>query len=531
MQPARLPAGKSAAKAIKRAPIARAKPRPVPSKPRAKTAPAKPARPPAKTTVVRTRQAPSKAFIGDDFLLSTPQAVELFHAYAQQQPIVDYHCHLPPDRIASDQPFANLTDIWLGGDHYKWRAMRANGIDERLITGDAPDREKFAAWAETVPKCLRNPLYHWTHLELRRPFGITDKLLGPDTAQDIWDRANSKLARADFSPRGIMRQMNVKVVCTTDDPVDDLAHHQATAISGFDVQVRPTWRPDKGLLVDQPALFNPWLDRLSAASGIAIHTWEDFQAALANRHQFFHVAGCRLSDHGLDTVYAEDYSLAEIATIFAAARKGQAADPLATARFKSAMLFEGAVMDHAAGWVQQFHIGAIRNTNSRAALRGPDLGYDSIGEADYAAPLARLLDRLDKNDRLARTILYNLNPRTNEVLATMIGNFQDGRTPGKMQFGSGWWFLDQKDGMEKQIDCLSNMGLLSRFVGMLTDSRSFLSYTRHEYFRRILCNKLGREMADGLLPNDIGMIGNLVADVCYRNAAAYFDFGLPAQGV
>jgi glucuronate isomerase len=517
-QPARAkPTPKRASK-----PVPKRASKPVPKRPLARPAKAaqargaKPARPAA------------QAFIHDDFLLSTPQARALYHGHAEHQPIVDYHCHLPPDRIASDQPFANLTDIWLGGDHYKWRAMRANGIDERCITGDAGDREKFAAWAETVPRCLRNPLYHWTHLELRRPFGISDRLLGPDTAQDIWDRCNAKLARADFSPRGIMTRMNVTVVCTTDDPVDDLIHHQAIAASGFGVQVRPTWRPDKGLLVDRPDLFNPWLDRLGAAAGVAIHTWEDFQHALAVRHRFFHATGCRLSDHGLDTVYAEDYTLAEIATIFAAARKGQAADPQATARFRSAMLYEGACMDHAAGWVQQFHIGAIRNTNSRAAARGPDLGYDSIGEADYAAPLARLLDRLDRGDRLARTILYNLNPRTNDVIATMIGNFQDGRTPGKMQFGSGWWFLDQKDGMERQLDSLSNMGLLSRFVGMLTDSRSFLSYTRHEYFRRILCNKLGREMADGLLPNDLDLVGDLVADVCYRNAAAYFDFGLAA---
>ncbi|MBA2479708.1 MAG: glucuronate isomerase [Planctomycetes bacterium] len=469
------------------------------------------------------------AFITEDFLLSTPRAVELYHGFAKDQPIVDYHCHLSPQDIATDRRFANLSAIWLAGDHYKWRAMRTNGIPERFITGDASDWEKFQRWAETVPKCLRNPLYHWTHLELKRPFGISDRLLGPDTARGIWDACNERLAESAFTARGIMRQMQVAVVCTTDDPVDSLDHHRAIAQdASFAVQVRPTWRPDKGMAIDDPATFNAWIARLEEASDTAIATMQQYRDALAKRHDYFHALGCRLSDHGLDTVYAEPYSDADIDAIFAAVRSGKAPNELESRRFKSAMLYEWAVMDHAKGWVQQYHIGAMRNNNTRQGRAlGPDQGFDSIGDANYAAPLSRLLDRLDSADRLARTILYNLNPRDNEVLATMLGNFQDGTVPGKLQFGSGWWFLDQKDGMERQIDALSNMGLLSRFVGMLTDSRSFLSYTRHEYFRRILCGMLGREMADGQLPDDVAMVGEMVADICYRNAAAYFDFGLP----
>ncbi len=463
--------------------------------------------------------------MGEDFLLSTPQAEALYHGVARDLPIIDYHCHLPPADIAADRRFEHLAAIWLEGDHYNWRAMRANGVAERFCTGDAPAREKFQRWAETVPRCLRNPLYHWTHLELKRPFGIVDRLLGPDTAEEIWRRGNALLAKSAFSARGIMRQMRVQAVCTTDDPCDSLMHHLRLREEGFEIQVRPTWRPDKAAAIEDPAAFNAWIARLEAASGRSVSSWQDFHDALAARHRAFHAAGCRLSDHGLDTVHAEPFTEAQLAAAFAKARSGQAPTAEEAARHRSAMLHLGAVMDHAAGWVQQFHIGALRNNSTRMhRTLGPDTGFDSIDDRCYARPLARFLDRLDQEDRLARTILYNLNPRDNEMIATMVGNFQDGSVAGKIQFGSAWWFLDQMDGMERQLDALSNMGLLSRFVGMLTDSRSFLSYTRHEYFRRILCAKLGAEMAEGLLPDDHALVGGLVRDVCHGNAAAYFGF-------
>ncbi len=465
-------------------------------------------------------------FIHKHFLLETDAAQRLYHEWAKDQPIIDYHCHLPPQDIAADKRWDNLTQIWLYGDHYKWRAMRSNGVAERYCTGDASDREKFDQWAATVPRCLRNPLYHWTHLELKRPFGISDRLLSPATADGIWDETNAKLAEDGFSARGIIAQMNVEVICTTDDPVDSLEHHRKVAKSGFATQVRPTWRPDKGMAIEDAGGFNLWLDQLAAASKLPIRTFEDYLAATAERHAFFHANGCRLSDHGLETVHASDYTRKEIDAIFAKVRAGGAADAVEAEKFKSCMLYEWAVLDHAKGWVQQFHLGAIRNNNSRLfKALGPDKGFDSIGDANYAKPLAKLLDRLDSTDQLAKTILYNLNPRDNEVLGTMIGNFQDGSVPGKLQFGSGWWFLDQLDGMSKQLDALSNLGLLSRFVGMLTDSRSFLSYTRHEYFRRLLCNKLGDEIERGLIPKDFDLVGNMVADVSYRNAAGYFGFG------
>jgi glucuronate isomerase len=471
-------------------------------------------------------------FITKHFLLQSDAARELYHDYAKPQPIIDYHCHLPPEQIAADRRFANLSHIWLAGDHYKWRAMRANGVPERLITGDAGDREKFQAWAETVPKCLRNPLYHWTHLELKRPFGIADRVLDGDTAQSVWDECNQRLAEPGFSARGIMEQMRVEVVCTTDDPVDSLEHHAAIAADRrFGIQVRPTWRPDKGMAVESQERFNAWVDQLATAADVHIKDFASYLDALRKRHDFFHLRGCRLSDHGIETVYADDYTAAGIKASFAKLRAGRELDPGEVARFKSAMLHEGALMDHAKGWVQQFHIGPIRNNNTRMfRALGPDTGFDSIGDASYARPLAKFLDRLDRDDRLAKTILYNINPKENEVLGTMLGNFQDGSVPGKIQLGSGWWFLDQKDGMEKQLDALSNLGLLSRFVGMLTDSRSFLSYTRHEYFRRVLCNLLGQEIEDGLLPRDFKLVGGMVADICYRNAAGYFGFGLAAGG-
>jgi glucuronate isomerase len=472
----------------------------------------------------------TNTFITENFLLQNDRAVKLYHGYARQQPIIDYHCHLPPAQIAEDRQFENLSQIWLYGDHYKWRAMRAAGVHERFCTGNASDWEKFQKWAETVPQTLRNPLYHWTHLELKRPFGIGDRLLNPETARGIWDDCNARLALPEFSACGIMRQMNVLLVCTTDDPTDSLEHHRAIAAnSSVLTRVLPTFRPDKALAVESPAAFNAWTDRLAAACGIDVgDRFDGFLAALRQRHDFFHSLGCRLSDHGIETFYAADYTASQVAAAFQRVRSGKTLQADEILKFRSAVLYELASMNCQKGWVQQFHFGAIRNNNTRMfQTLGPDTGFDSIGDVEVARPMARFFDRLDLAGRLTKTILYNLNPAHNELVATMIGNFQDGATPGKMQLGSAWWFLDQKDGMESQLAALSNQGLLSRFVGMLTDSRSFLSYTRHEYFRRILCNLLGAEMEQGLLPDDVELIGTLVVDVCYGNAARYFGFDLP----
>jgi len=468
-------------------------------------------------------------FITENFLLQSDTAAALYHQYARDLPIIDYHCHLPPRQIAEDHRFENLTQIWLYGDHYKWRLMRANGIDERYITGEAPDLEKFQKWAQTVPKTLRNCMYHWVHLELTRPFGISDRLLSPATAEGIWEDCNAKLAQPGFSARGIMKRMNVVLACTTDDPADSLEHHRAIAEDrSFDIRVLPTFRPGAGTAVESPEVFNTWVDKLAAAADVNIRDFDTYLDAIRRRHQFFHDMGCRLSDHGIETVYAADYRQDEIRKIFDKVRGDGRPAAEEIVKFKSAMLYELAVMDHQAGWTQQIHYGALRNNNTRMFERlGPDTGYDSIGECQIARPLSRLLDRLDRSGQLPRTILYNLNPRDNELIASMIGNFQDARTPGKMQFGPAWWYLDQIDGMTRQIEALSNAGLLSRFVGMTTDSRSFLSYTRHEYFRRLLCNILGGEMDAGLLPDDMELIGNMVADICYHNAAAYFGFDLP----
>ncbi len=466
-------------------------------------------------------------FITENFLLQNDRAVELYHRYARDLPIIDYHCHLPPSQIAADRRFENLTQIWLCGDHYKWRAMRAAGVAERYCTGNASDREKFQKWAETVPQTLRNPLYHWTHLELKRPLGIGDRLLGPDTAEGVWQECNATLARPEFSARGIMRQMNVVLVCTTDDPVDTLEHHRAIAAAGsFPVQVLPTFRPDKALAVEVPSVLNAWADRLAEVTGIDVSdSFDRYLDALRQRHDFFHSVGCRLSDHGLDTFYGAEYTPSEAAAAFRRVRSGQELSADHSAKFKSAVLYELAAMNCAKGWVQQFHFGVLRNNNSRMFRAiGPDTGFDSIDDPQVARPMARFFDRLDRDGRLAKTIVYNLNPTHTELAATMLGNFQDGVTPGKMQYGSAWWFLDQKDGMERQLNALSNQGLLSRFVGMLTDSRSLLSYTRHEYFRRILCNLLGAEMEQGILPNDVTLIGAMVRDICYGNAASYFGF-------
>jgi glucuronate isomerase len=470
-----------------------------------------------------------KHFLDENFLLSTDTAVELFHEFAKPQPIIDYHNHLPPDQVASNHKFRSLTEIWLNGDHYKWRAMRANGVPERFCTGEASDWEKFEAWSKTVPYTLRNPLYHWTHMELKFPFGVQGKLLGPDTAREVFDHCNKLLAQDDFTTQGLLRKYNVMVVCTTDDPVDSLEHHLAHARNpkAF-TKLLPTWRPDKALAVQDLGAWNEWIGRLEAASDHAVTDLASFMSALKRRHDFFHASGCRSSDHGLDAIFAATYTPKEVEAAFAKARARKALTAEETEKLRSGLLHEFAIMDHARGWAQQYHLGAMRNNSSRALRTlGADCGFDSIGDLPQAASLARFFDRLDSTNQLAKTILYNLNPADNEVFATVIGNFQDGSTPGKMQFGSSWWFLDQLDGMEKQMNALSNMGLLSRFVGMLTDSRSFLSYSRHEYFRRLLCNMIGNDVERGLLPGDRGLLGTLIQDVCFRNARQYFNFALP----
>ena len=439
-------------------------------------------------------------------------------------PIFDYHCHINPKQIADDVRFENITQIWLYGDHYKWRAMRTNGVDEKFCTGDATDWEKFEKWAETVPNTLRNPLFHWTHLELRKFFGI-EKILSPETAREIWDLCNEKLNSPGYSVRGIIRMANVHTICTTDDPVDSLEYHRQIKESGFEVHVLPAWRPDKAMAVENPAVFNQYIDLLAEVAGMDISTFDDLLSALDKRHAFFHENGCRLSDHGLETAIAEDYTNAEIELIFTKIRGGKELSHYEIQQFKSAMLYEFGVMDHSRGWTQQFHIGALRNNNTRLFRKlGADVGFDSIGDFEIARPLSKLLDKLDIENKLSKTILYNLNPRDNELMGTMIGNFQDGSVPGKMQFGSGWWFLDQKDGMERQMNALSNLGLLSRFVGMLTDSRSFLSYTRHEYFRRTLCNLLGNDVENGEIPNDMKLLGQMVENISFNNAKNYFNF-------
>ena len=466
-------------------------------------------------------------FIHEDFLLETPQARRLYHAHAEGLPLIDYHCHLSPREIAEDIRWPDIATLWLGGDHYKWRAMRTAGVEECFITGDASPWEKFEKYAQTMPKLLRNPLYHWSHLELARYFGIDDILLGPATAREVFDRCNEMLAQPGFSAREFMERSNVEVVCTTDDPVDSLEYHRTIAADKkFPIRVLPTWRPDKALQVDKPEAFSAWIDQLEKSSGVTISKLDDLLFALQQRHDFFAERGCRLSDRGLDTVWAEECTPADAAAIFERARRGQPVSPAEAVRYKSFLLHELAVMDAAKGWTMQIHYGAQRNNNTRMfGELGPDTGFDSIADLPVAAAMARHFDRLDSIGALPKTIIYNLNPRDNEVVATMLGNYQDGITAGKMQFGSGWWFLDQLDGMTRQIEALSQMGLLSCFVGMLTDSRSFLSYTRHEYFRRLLCNILGRDMQRGFIPDDEGLVGPMVRAICYDNARNYFGFG------
>jgi glucuronate isomerase len=465
----------------------------------------------------------------DDFLLETPTARELYHAHAAHEPIIDYHCHLPPEQIAKNHRFRSPTELWLNGDHYKWRAMRTQGIAEDFCTGSASDWNKFAAWAATVPCTLRNPLFHWTHLELKNPFGI-HRWLDLDSAREIHDEMQRQLGDDRLTAQGLLEHFNVVILCTTDDPADPLEHHRAYAesLAARHTRVYPAWRPDGALGVESSAAFNAWIDRLAVAAELDIRSLDDLLLALERRHSVFHEHGCRLSDYGLKTAYAEEYTLEEVRAAFDRARRGQPVVGLAAQKYKSALLYELCLMDHRSGWTQQLHLGALRDNSTRQlAARGPNTGFDSIGDWDQARPLARFLDRLDRTNQLAPTILYNLNPRDNEVVATVIGSFQDGSMPGKLQYGSAWWFLDQLDGMEKQLNALSNMGLLARFVGMLTDSRCFLSYSRHEYFRRLLCNLLGNDVRRGLLPNDTAWLGGVVRDLCFRNARAYFRFALP----
>jgi glucuronate isomerase len=467
------------------------------------------------------------AFISRDFLLESDAARTLYHTYAAPEPILDYHCHLPPDLIASNHRFADLAEIWLAGDHYKWRAMRANGVPEEFCTGAASPWEKFLAYARTVPRLIRNPLFHWTHLELKNYFGITE-LLNEGTAEAIWEQANARLAEPAMTTRGILATSRVKAVCTTDDPADSLEHHKRLRVEGtLATRVYPTFRPDKALTVDQPAVFNAWLDRLSLAAGVDCNNFAALLDALRKRHDAFHELGGRLSDHGLNVAPDADCSDADAARIFDAARAGGQVSPADAEKFRSRMMLYFGQLDAEKSWTKQLHLGALRNANT-AMLRklGPDTGFDSIGDWPQVAALSHYLDRLSDAGSLPKVIVYNLNPADNYAICSLLGNFQGGGTAGKLQFGSGWWFLDQKEAMEWQINALSNLGLLSRFVGMLTDSRSFISYPRHEYFRRVLCNMLGSDMERGIVPEDYDSIGGIVRDICFRNARDFFGLGV-----
>ncbi|RYX83358.1 glucuronate isomerase [bacterium] len=467
-------------------------------------------------------------FVHDDFLLQSAAARRLYHEYAAQEPILDYHNHLPPRDIADNRQFADLFEIWLEGDHYKWRAMRANGVDESLCTGDAAPRDKFLAWAKTVPQTLRNPLYHWTHLELARYFDITE-LLDESSAPRIWEQANERLATHEYRAQGLLQRFKVRALCTTDDPADPLEYHESIAASNCPVRVYPTFRPDKAFGVDTPEAFNNWLAKLGATTNREIQSLDDLLGALEKRHADFHAFGARLSDHGLNQAFADFATEAEAGAIFERARLGTAATAEQRARFAGFLMLFFGELDAKRGWTKQLHIGAQRNNNTRGFQNlGPDTGFDSIGDWPQSQNLARYLDALDSRGDLPKTVIYNLNPADNYAMATMAGNYQDGRIAGKIQFGSGWWFLDQKEAMEWQLNALSNNGLLSRFIGMLTDSRSFMSFPRHEYFRRVLCNLIGRDMENGELPDDFELVGTMVKNICYKNVHDYLGLEITA---
>jgi len=465
----------------------------------------------------------NQTFINDNFLLENKFAEELYHNYSKNQPIIDYHNHLNPQFIAEDKIFDNITQVWINGDHYKWRAMRTLGINEQFVTGNGSDKDKFLNWAKTVPYTMRNPLYHWTHLELARYFDIYD-LLNEKSAEKIYIETTEKINSQAYSTQNLLKKVNAELVCTTEDPIDNLEFHQKLTKNPIGTKMSTAFRPDKAILISNDG-YNAYLDTLGDVSGIAINTFADLQAALRKRIEFFNANGCKLSDHGLDQIYFEEFTESEINTIFKKKRENRIISPEEALKFQSAVLLFLSETYHEFGWVQQFHLGALRNNNARMhRILGPDTGWDSIGDYPQAQKLSSFLNALDSKDKLTKTIIYNLNPADNEVMATMIGNFNDGSVRGKVQFGSGWWFLDQKDGMTKQLNALSNMGLISCFVGMLTDSRSFLSFPRHEYFRRILCNLLGDEIKRGELPNDMEWIGKLVSDISYNNAKEYFKF-------
>jgi len=461
--------------------------------------------------------------IDDNFLLESKHAQRLYYEYAAKMPIIDYHNHLSPKALAENTIFNSITQAWIDGDHYKWRAMRTLGIDERFITGSATDQDKFAKWAHTVPYTVRNPLYHWTHLELSRYFQI-DEVLSDKNAQSVFNTASEKLNTAEFSCQNLISKMNVEVLCTTEDPTDSLEHHQELAKGNFSTKVSTAFRPDKAIFIESDT-YNTYLNTLEGVSNSSISTYDDLCDVLKKRISFFHENGCRLCDHGLTHLYAENFTESQVKAIFKKRRDGHNVTKKEAAQFQSALLLFLSESYHEFGWVQQFHLGALRNNNTRMLnVLGPDTGWDSIGDYPQAESLSKFLDRLDGKDKLTKTVIYNLNPSDNAVMAAMIGNFNDGSIKGKVQWGSGWWFLDQKDGMIEQINTLSNMGLISCFIGMLTDSRSFLSFPRHEYFRRILCNLFGNDIQNGELPNDMQWIGKLIEDICYNNAKEYFDF-------
>ena len=461
------------------------------------------------------------SFIKKRFLLTNKTARRLFHSFAEPEPILDYHCHLPPQDIAGNRQFNNLFEIWLEGDHYKWRAMRANGVDERFCTGDADPFEKFQMWARTVPHTLRNPLYHWTHLELKRYFGI-DELLDENSAKRIWEKSNEQLATKELRAHGILNKFSVRALCTTDDPTDDLRHHKAIQESGLATRVFPCFRPDKALAVHKPEIFKAWVERLAASSNTDINGLPAFTRAIRQRHEYFHSMGARLSDHGVDHCYADFCTKQIAAGIFDKARRGKAASPAEHRQFASYMMLLFGHLDAEKGWTKQLHLGAYRSANTRQLQEvGPDTGFDSIGDWPQLDALGGYLDRLNQENALPKIVVYNLNPADNYAVAAMLGNFQDGKTAGKMQFGSGWWYLDQKEAMEWQMNALSNIGLLSRFIGMLTDSRSFMSYPRHEYFRRVLCNLIGRDIENGEIPDSDDLVGPMIGNICYHNAKEF----------